>query len=92
VPFFGEKRDGDLGFGFDARTAVPAFLANPGVVLVELSVVGIQLMPEEIMPVAYPAVAPEVSLGLFLRRFPDGMAGGRFHVESSPVVIRWLPG
>jgi hypothetical protein len=49
-------------FRFDPDTAVPAFLTNPSMVLVELGMFRIHLVAVKIMPIADPAVPAKVYL------------------------------
>jgi hypothetical protein len=49
-------------FRFDPGTAVPAFLTNPSMVLVELGMFRIHLVAVKIMPIADPAVPAKVYL------------------------------
>ena len=49
-------------FRFDPDAAVPAFLTNPSMVLVELGMFRIHLVAVKIMPIADPAVPAKVYL------------------------------
>jgi hypothetical protein len=60
-------------FCFDPDTAVPAFLTNTSVVLVELGMFRIHLVPVKIMPITDPAVSAKVyRLRIGCRRFGFG--------------------
>jgi hypothetical protein len=57
-------------FRFDSDAAVPAFLTNPAMVLVELGMLRIHLVAVKIMPIADPAVPAKVyRLRIGCRRF-----------------------
>jgi len=63
--------------GFDADAVVPAFLANPSMVLMELGMLRIHLVAVKIMPIANPAIPAKVNrLRIGGRRF--GFGSGHF--------------
>ncbi len=58
--FSQRPRDRQPGLGLDPRAAIAAALADPGMMLVELGVVRVEMMPVEEMPVADAAIPSQV--------------------------------